>query len=296
MRRLSQLAEIGAEGHAGAFRAGLSDAEQRACQLVAGWLEQEGMTVSWDASGNLYGRLAGTDPAAAEVWSGSHLDTVPNGGRFDGALGVLAALEAVRRCVRRLLRQRWPWSHSATRRAGGSARLLRQPLRLRHRVRGRPRGDRRRWGIGAPALAALGYPAPLGGVTLPAAFVEAHVEQGPVLEQRGLAPRWTADRGLVGFTAEVEGGPGTPARRRWRAAPTPCRRPPPGADAARRAAARRRGLTSAGCGWPSRVQLCRAGVDSRRRPRPDEGAWWRRPPSGGSRRGRRGLHDLGRLR
>ena len=95
MQRLSQLAEIGRDGRAGAHRPGLSAAEQEACELVATWLRQEDMAVSWDACGNLYGRLAGTDPAAGEIWAGSHLDTVPNGGRFDGALGVLAALEAV---------------------------------------------------------------------------------------------------------------------------------------------------------------------------------------------------------
>ena len=95
MQRLSQLAEIGRDGRAGAHRPGLSAAEQEACELVATWLRQEDMAVTWDACGNLYGRLAGTDPAAGEIWSGSHLDTVPNGGRFDGALGVLAALEAV---------------------------------------------------------------------------------------------------------------------------------------------------------------------------------------------------------
>ena len=63
MQRLSQLAEIGREGRAGAHRPGLSAAEQEACELVATWLGQEGLEVSWDGCGNLYGRLAGSDPA-----------------------------------------------------------------------------------------------------------------------------------------------------------------------------------------------------------------------------------------
>ena len=57
MQRLSQLAEIGRDGRAGAHRPGLSAAEQEACELVATWLRQEDMAVSWDACGNLYGRL-----------------------------------------------------------------------------------------------------------------------------------------------------------------------------------------------------------------------------------------------
>src|SRR6476660_5517469 len=67
MQRLSQLAEIGREGRAGAHRPGLSAAEQEACELVATWLRQEGLEVSWDACGNLYGRLAGGDPAARDL-------------------------------------------------------------------------------------------------------------------------------------------------------------------------------------------------------------------------------------
>ena len=145
MQRLSQLAEIGREGRAGAHRPGLSAAEQEACELVATWLRQEGLEVSWDACGNLYGRLAGSDPAAGEIWSGSHLDTVPNGGRFDGALGVLAALEAVAQ-----LRDAVAGGHALCGRVPGRGGLavrrglLRQPLPVRHRDRGRPAGDRRR--------------------------------------------------------------------------------------------------------------------------------------------------------
>src|SRR6478672_2312127 len=95
MRRLDQLAAIGAGGRRGAHRPGLSAAEQEACEQVAGWMLEAGLDAGWDACGNLYGRLPGANATAAEVWSGSHLDTVPNGGRFDGALGVLAALESV---------------------------------------------------------------------------------------------------------------------------------------------------------------------------------------------------------
>jgi allantoate deiminase len=96
IERLDQLAEIGrVSGQAGTTRPGLSVEEQQACELVASWMENEGLITSWDGAGNLFGRLPGSDPSGAEVWTGSHVDTVPNGGRFDGALGVIVGLEAV---------------------------------------------------------------------------------------------------------------------------------------------------------------------------------------------------------
>jgi allantoate deiminase len=93
--QLAQLYAIG--GGEGANRPGLTEAEQAGHDLVAGWMQAAGLSVTRDRAGNLYGRLAGGESDADEVWSGSHLDTVPSGGRFDGALGVVAAVEALRR-------------------------------------------------------------------------------------------------------------------------------------------------------------------------------------------------------
>jgi allantoate deiminase len=93
LRRLEELFSIGAGQ--GASRPGLSPAEQQAHDLAAGWMTGAGLEVSADAAGNLVGRARGSAPQLGEVWTGSHLDTVPNGGRFDGALGVVAGLEAV---------------------------------------------------------------------------------------------------------------------------------------------------------------------------------------------------------
>src|SRR3954465_13370529 len=75
-----------------AIRAGGSEGEQRAHDLVAGWLADAGLAIEVDPDGNLLGRRAGE---GGELWIGSPLDPVPNGGRFDGVLGVLAAIEAV---------------------------------------------------------------------------------------------------------------------------------------------------------------------------------------------------------
>ena len=210
MQRLSQLAEIGREGRAGAHRPGLSAAEQQACELVATWLGQEGLAVSWDACGNLYGRLAGSDPAAGEIWAGSHLDTVPNGGRFDGALGVLAALEAVAQlrdlpraatlCVAAFRDEEgWRFGEGCF-----GSRCLCGTVTDADLQATDADGVTIR-----DALAALGYPEPLGGGTLPDAFVEVHIEQGPVLERLGLAHAVvTSIAGMSGFTATVTGSPG----------------------------------------------------------------------------------------
>ena len=83
LERLDELYAIGAT------RVGGSPEEDAAHELAARWLQQAGFTVDADAAGNLFGRRGD-----APVWSGSHLDSVPNGGRFDGALGVVAAIEA----------------------------------------------------------------------------------------------------------------------------------------------------------------------------------------------------------
>jgi acetylornithine deacetylase/succinyl-diaminopimelate desuccinylase-like protein len=85
--RLERLAALG-------DRIGYSSEEDRAHELAAGWFREAGLEVEVDAAGNLIGRIPG---GAREVWTGSHLDTVPGAGRFDGTLGVLAGLEAVER-------------------------------------------------------------------------------------------------------------------------------------------------------------------------------------------------------
>jgi acetylornithine deacetylase/succinyl-diaminopimelate desuccinylase-like protein len=85
LERLEQLAAIG-------DRIGYSPEEDAAHEFAAGWFREAGLEVEVDAVGNLVGRIPGGD---RQVWTGSHLDTVPGAGRFDGTLGVVAGLEAV---------------------------------------------------------------------------------------------------------------------------------------------------------------------------------------------------------
>src|SRR4029077_9955509 len=91
--RLDELYAIG--GGVGANRVAGTSGEDAAHELATQWLEEAGLAVEVDSAGNLIGRSA--DPT---VWAGSHLDSVPYGGKFDGALGVVAAIEAVERAGR----------------------------------------------------------------------------------------------------------------------------------------------------------------------------------------------------
>jgi acetylornithine deacetylase/succinyl-diaminopimelate desuccinylase-like protein len=153
--RLEQLYRIGG-GH-GANRIGYSAEEQEAHDLCAGWMREAGLEVESDGAGNLFGHVPSA-PGARRVWSGSHLDSVPSGGRFDGALGVVAALEAAER--------------------------LRSPGLSVVAFREEERGC-----VGSRACA-------VGG-ELPDAYLELHIEQGPVLEHAG-APLAVVS-GIVGY-------------------------------------------------------------------------------------------------
>lgn len=138
--RLDALYAIG-EGP-GANRPHPSPQEDEAHRLAAAWLEEAGLVVEVDRHGNLLGRSGRAD----DVWVGSHLDSVPRGGRFDGALGVAAAIEAVETV------------------GAGSVVAF----------RGEEVGC-----VGSRALCS-------SGDELPRAFLELHVEQGPRLADRGV--------------------------------------------------------------------------------------------------------------
>ena len=92
-RRLDDVFHIG-DG-VGANRVGGTPAEDAAVDLAVGWFEEAGLEVERDERGNVVARLRGRSPELPEVWTGSHLDSVPQGGRYDGALGVVAGLAAV---------------------------------------------------------------------------------------------------------------------------------------------------------------------------------------------------------
>jgi beta-ureidopropionase / N-carbamoyl-L-amino-acid hydrolase len=98
-QRLAAMARIGATDKGGVNRQALSKEDAAAQRQLIEWGEALGMKPSVDAIGNLFLRLEGADADAPPVLSGSHLDSQPTGGKFDGVFGVLAALEAVQAIV-----------------------------------------------------------------------------------------------------------------------------------------------------------------------------------------------------
>jgi acetylornithine deacetylase/succinyl-diaminopimelate desuccinylase-like protein len=156
--RLDAVYAIG--GGPGANRIGYSAEEDEAHRLATGWLQAAGLEVEVDPDGNLIGRRQGHDSSLPEVWSGSHLDSVPQGGRYDGPLGVIGALEAVERL--------------------GRKRRTLAVVVFR---------DEERGCVGSHARVANGG--------LPGAYVELHHEQGPRLALAG-APLGVVT-GIVGY-------------------------------------------------------------------------------------------------
>lgn len=93
--RLMQLSSIGTQEVGGITRLSFSPEERAAKDLVTGFMKEAGLSVREDEVGNLIGRKEGTNPNAPVVLIGSHLDSVPSGGNFDGPLGVLSGVEAL---------------------------------------------------------------------------------------------------------------------------------------------------------------------------------------------------------
>jgi len=95
-RSIDQLAEVGAQQDGSVCRRGFTKADCDGRQLLAQWMTEAGLSIRIDSAGNLIGRLDGEHSNLPALVTGSHIDTVPTGGHFDGALGVLAGLEVVR--------------------------------------------------------------------------------------------------------------------------------------------------------------------------------------------------------
>src|SRR5258707_12645923 len=93
--RLMRMAEIGATAHGGCNRQALTDADMAGRRVLSLWAEEAGCRVRVDAVGNLFIRRPGRDDNLPVVMTGSHLDTQPTGGKFDGVYGVLAGLEVI---------------------------------------------------------------------------------------------------------------------------------------------------------------------------------------------------------
>src|SRR3569833_3438923 len=93
---IHELAEIGPGIAGGSNRQTLTDDDAKGRTLFEGWCKSAGMTMGLDQMGTMFARREGTDPSLDPVFVGSHLDTQPTGGRYDGVLGVLSGLEVIR--------------------------------------------------------------------------------------------------------------------------------------------------------------------------------------------------------
>ena len=183
---LMDLARIGATEKGGVRRLTLTDVDRQGRDLFVRWCKDAGMSVEVDGIGNIFGRRAGIEVNALPVAMGSHLDSQPSGGKFDGAYGVMAGLEVVRTLNDAGVSTRAPIEVAAWTNEEGSrfvptlmgSGVFAGVFSLENALEAKDVD-----GISVrEALASTGYagkakPHQLG------AYFEAHIEQGPVLEQ-----------------------------------------------------------------------------------------------------------------
>jgi N-carbamoyl-L-amino-acid hydrolase len=192
---LEELGRIGAydvgEGDLrGVRRLTLTDEDKRGRDLVVGWFHEAGLAVRIDQIGNVFARRSGRDDTLAPVLVGSHIDSVPTAGRFDGCLGVLSGLEMIRTLNERKVVTECPLEVAffteeegcrfGTDMLGSAVATGRIALEDAYRITdadGRTVGDE---------LERIGYRGTEAVGTLePHAYVECHIEQGPHLIRSG---------------------------------------------------------------------------------------------------------------
>ncbi|NNU92492.1 Zn-dependent hydrolase [Geobacillus sp. NFOSA3] len=212
--RLMELGEIGKQPSGGITRLSFTKEERAAKEKVASYMKEAGLAVYEDAVGNLLGRKEGKDPEAAVVLVGSHLDSVYNGGMFDGPLGVLSAVEVLQTMNERGVETKHPievvaftdeegarFSYGMIGSRGMAGTLSEEEL---------VHQDKHGISI-AEAMKAAGLdPSEIGKAARRKgsvkAYVELHIEQGRVLEQANLPVGIvTGIAGLVWAKFTVEG-------------------------------------------------------------------------------------------
>ncbi len=190
MARLNELAAIGATADGSCCRLALTDEDKAGRDLVAGWMRELGLAVRVDAIGNLFGLRRGSDDVDP-VMTGSHIDTVRTGGRYDGCLGVLGGLEVVQVLNEAGIRTRRPLVVGVFTDEEG-ARFHPDMCGSLVYAGGLPLDEAYATvGIDGKVLkdelARIGY---LGDAPMPLyrphAFVELHIEQGPILDIEGI--------------------------------------------------------------------------------------------------------------
>ncbi|WP_460448406.1 Zn-dependent hydrolase [Alsobacter sp. SYSU BS001988] len=188
---LMEMAQIGATPKGGCKRLTLTDLDKQGRELFRRWCEEAGCAVSVDRMGNMFARRPGVDDTLPPVMLGSHLDTQPTGGKFDGVLGVLGALEVVRTLKDLNIRTKHPievanWTNEEGSRyapamvsSGVFAGVYTEEFAYsRVDSEGKTLGDE---------LQRIGFQGDLPVGSRPIhAFFELHIEQGPILEDENL--------------------------------------------------------------------------------------------------------------
>lgn len=189
LAQLEALSQFGRNPEGGVSRVAYSDPDREARQVVLGWMREAGLEASIDLAANLVGRQAGTEPGLPPIVIGSHIDSVPNGGNYDGDVGSLAAIEVARvlRMAGRGLRHPLEvvvfqneeggtiGSHALS--AGLTPSLLDHVAQSGKTIR---EGIRFLGGDPDRLEEARRRPGDIAG------YVELHIEQGGILDQRGL--------------------------------------------------------------------------------------------------------------
>ena len=198
---LMEMAQIGATAKGGVCRLALTDLDKQGRDLFVTWCEQAGCAVTVDRFGNVFARRRGRNEALPPVMTGSHLDSQPTGGKFDGAYGVLAGLEVLRSLNDAGYETEAPievvvWTNEEGSRfsppmigSGVFAGVFDlDEARAQTDAEGRSQGE---------ALEGIGYAGdvPVGDRTVQAYF-EAHIEQGPILE---------AEEKMIGVVTGAQG-------------------------------------------------------------------------------------------
>lgn len=208
---VEEFADYGRTNNNGVTRLALSDRDIEVRRHFQSECEALGMTVVWDDLGNMYATLAGTDPDQLPVVIGSHLDSVEKGGRFDGVLGVLTGLEVVRTIIDHDIKPRIPIVvANITNEEGArfepalmssgilSGRFDKETMFQSKDTDGTMFGE---------ALKNSGFEGEEENrLTNAAAFLELHIEQGPVLEEEDLQIGVVEGvLGMVNYEIEVTG-------------------------------------------------------------------------------------------
>jgi N-carbamoyl-L-amino-acid hydrolase len=188
---MEALGRIGATAKGGLNRVALTDDDRRGRDLLVGWMREAGLTVTVDQMGNIFGQRAGGDDLPP-VLMGSHADSVPTGGKYDGQLGVLCALETIRCLNDQEVRTRHPVAMAIFTNEEGArfqpamigSGVMAGKIPLEDAYNARDR-DGLRLGDELERIGYLGselcIPRPLR------AYLELHIEQGPILEEEHLS-------------------------------------------------------------------------------------------------------------